>query len=82
MSKKSEPREAGPSSAGQSGADQGLPDTAEANSESVKELVDEGQSFEAGVVEGVEDAPEPDVAEVRTRQVPEDDVPPEYLDQK
>jgi len=47
----------------------------------VKELIEEGQSFEANVVEGVEGAPEPDVAEVRTRQVPEDDVPPEYLDQ-
>jgi len=68
-------------SAGQSGDDQGLPDNAEADSESVKELADEGQSFEADAVEAVEEAPEPDVAEVTTRQVPEDDVPPEYLDQ-
>lgn len=81
MNKRNEPIEKGPNSAGQSGADQGLPDTAEADSESVKELVDEGQYFESGVVEGVENAPEPDVAEVRTRQVPEDDVPAEYLDQ-
>jgi hypothetical protein len=28
----------------------------------------------------VENAPDPDVAEVHTRQVPEDDVPSEYLD--
>jgi len=28
----------------------------------------------------VEDAPDPDVAEVHTKQVPEDDVPAEYLD--
>jgi len=28
----------------------------------------------------VEDAPDADVAEVHTRQVPEDDVPPEYLE--
>jgi len=39
----------------------------------------EGQSFEAEVTSGVEDAPDPDVAEVHTKQVPEDDVPPEYL---
>jgi hypothetical protein len=31
------------------------------------------------VVAGIEDAPDPDVAEVKTREVPEDDVPSEYL---
>jgi hypothetical protein len=79
MKRQNEPND--PNSGGQSGADQGLPDAAEADSESVKELVEEGQSFEAGVINGVENAPDPDVSEVRTRQVPEDDVPPEYLDQ-
>ena len=69
----------GPGSAGQSGDTQGLPDVAEAGSESVEELVEEGQSFEAGVIAGVEDAPDPDVAEVHTKEVPEDDVPSEYL---
>ena len=69
----------GPESAGQSGDTQGLSDVSEASSESVLELVEEGQFFEAEAVGGVEDAPDPDVAEVRTRQVPEDDVPPEYL---
>ena len=68
----------GPGSAGQSGDTQGLSDVAEADSESVQELVEEGQSFEAEVISGVEDAPDPDVAEVRTKQVPEDDVPSEY----
>jgi hypothetical protein len=48
----------------------------------VRELADEGQYFEAGVIEGVENAPDPDVSEVRTRQVPEDDVPQEYLDEE
>ncbi|MGB7761117.1 MAG: hypothetical protein WBL61_14880 [Bryobacteraceae bacterium] len=67
-------------SAGQSGDTQGLPDVAEAGSESVEELIEEGQSYEAEAIGGVEDAPEPDVAEVRTRQVPEDDVPAEYLE--
>src|SRR6476620_6213581 len=69
----------GPGSAGQYGDTQGLSDEAEADSESVLELVEEGQSFEAEVVSGVEDAPDPDVAEVHTKQVPEDDVPSEYL---
>lgn len=70
----------GPGSAGQSGDTQGLSDVAEAGSESVEELVEEGQSFEAEVIGGVEDAPDADVAEVHTKQVPEDDVPSEYLD--
>jgi hypothetical protein len=70
----------GPDSAGQSGDTQGLSDTAEADAESVAELVEEGQSFEAEAIGGVEDAPDADVAEVHTKQVPEDDVPPEYLE--
>jgi hypothetical protein len=68
----------GPDSAGQSGDTQGLSDVAEADSESVEELLEEGQSFEAEVISGVENAPDADVSEVHTRQVPEDDVPTEY----
>src|ERR1017187_5902721 len=68
----------GPGSAGQSGDTQGLSDVAEAGSESVVELVEEGQSFEAEAIEGVEDAPDGDVAEVTTKEVPQDDVPSEY----
>jgi hypothetical protein len=71
----------GADSAGQSGDTQGLSDVAEAGPESVKELIEEGQSFEAEVTSGVEDAPDADVAEVHTKQVPEDDVPSEYLEQ-
>jgi hypothetical protein len=71
----------GTGSAGQSGDTQGLSDLAEAGPESVEELLEEGQSFEAEAIEGVEDAPDPDVAEVHTKQVPEDDVPEEYLNQ-
>jgi hypothetical protein len=70
----------GSDAAGQSGDAQGLQDVAEAGSESVKELLEEGQSFEAEAIGGVEDAPEADVAEVHTRQVPQDDVPGEYLE--
>jgi hypothetical protein len=71
----------GPDSAGQSGDDQGLSDTAEADSESVTELLEEGQSLEASIVSGVEAASDGDeVKEVRTKQFPEDDVPLEYQD--
>jgi hypothetical protein len=70
----------GPSSAGQSGDTQGLSDVEEADSESVVELLEEGQSYEAEVISGIENAPDADVSEVHTRQVPEDDVPEEYLE--
>ncbi|MDP8989193.1 MAG: hypothetical protein M3N41_03835 [Acidobacteriota bacterium] len=69
----------GPDSAGQSGDTQGLSEEAGADSESVSELVEEGSFFEADVVSGMENIPAGDVKEVRTRQVPEDDVPGEYL---
>jgi N utilization substance protein A len=42
----------------------------EASSESVEELVDEGQYFEAEVVDGVENAPPADVAEVTIHERP------------
>lgn len=66
--------------AGQAGNLQGLPDTADADSESVDELLEEGNSFEAGIIKGVEDAADADRGEVRTHEVLEDDVPEEYLD--
>lgn len=64
----------------QSGDTQGLSNRPGADSESVKELEEEGQYFEAEVVEGVEDAPVADAGPIKTREVPEDDVPEEYLD--
>lgn len=73
-------KQGGPGSAGQSGDTQGLPNREEGDSESVEELLEEGQSFEAEAILGVEDAPDADVAEVHTKQTPEDDVPSEYLD--
>ncbi len=72
--------ELGANSAGQSGAIQQMPNAAEADSESVEELAEEGNAFEADAVEGVEDAKDPDVSEITTREVPEDDVPAEYRD--
>ena len=65
--------ELGPASAGQSGDLQQLSDVADADSESVEELVEEGNAFEVEAVEGVKDAKPPDVSEVRTREVPEDE---------
>jgi hypothetical protein len=65
----------------QSGDLQGLSDAESADSESVDELIEEGNAFEAGVVSGVEDAGDRDEKAVRTREVPEDDVPSEYLDE-
>lgn len=71
--------EIGPDAAGQSGDIQQMSNIADADSESVEELAEEGNAFEADAVEGVEDAPPADEAEVTTREVPEDDVPEEYL---
>jgi N utilization substance protein A len=66
----------------ESGDDQGLDSEAEASSESVQELVDEGQYFEAEVVDGVENVPPADEAEVHTHERPEvqgESVPDEEL---
>jgi hypothetical protein len=68
----------GARSAGQAGDTQGISAAVRTDSESVEELLEEGQSFEAEVVAGVENAPEPGESEVRTKEVPEDDVPEEY----
>jgi hypothetical protein len=67
----------------QSGDLQGLYGRSEsADSQSVDELLDEGNAFEADAVLGVENADLADEKEVRTHQVPEDDVPEEYLDKE
>lgn len=50
------------------------------DSESAEELLEEGQAFEAGIISGVEDAPDADKSEVTTHEVPQDDVPGEYDD--
>ena len=64
----------------QSGDLQGLSRAESADSESVDELLEEGNAFEAEAVMGVENADLADEKEVRTHEVPEDDVPAEYLD--
>ena len=61
---------------------EGLSSQAEASGESVEELVEEGQYFEAEVVDGVENAPPADEAEVTTHERPSvenENVPDEEL---
>ena len=70
----------GPDSAGQSGDVTGLEEEPEASSDSVEDLVETGQYYEAEVVEGIEDAPPADEAEVTTHERPageNEDVPDE-----
>jgi hypothetical protein len=81
MARKKHRMQPNPLAAGQSGGNQELSDSETVDSESVEELVDEGNAFEAGVVSGVENAKDPSVSEVGTREFPEDDVPEEYLNQ-
>jgi hypothetical protein len=67
--------------AGAGGGDYGGVSTVEGvDSESADELLEEGQTFEAGIVSGVEDAPDADQGPVRTHEVSQDDVPEEYDD--
>jgi len=75
-----EPKGLGARSGGQSGDLQGLRNRGGSDSESVDELLEEGNAFEAEAVKGVEDADDADEQEVRTHEVPEDDVPEEYED--
>jgi len=64
----------------QAGDLRGLSRTEQSDSESVEELAEEGNLFEAGAVAGVEQADDADEKEVHTHEVLEDDVPEEYLD--
>ena len=65
------PEGQGARSGGQSGDLQGLSNVEGADSESVDELLEEGNAFEADVVMGVEDAEDADGGEViRTHEVP------------
>lgn len=74
-----DPGEAGPDSGGQSGDVQGLSDIADAADESVEELADTGQDYEADVMEGVEDAADHPERPVHTHEDrnPASDVRPE-----
>jgi hypothetical protein len=61
-------RGTGSAAAGQSGDLQGLPRDAVGDSESVEELIEEGQAHEAELVSGVENAPGPEQGEVHTHE--------------
>src|ERR1700743_656534 len=63
-----------------SGDLQGISSVEDVDSESEDELLEEGQSFEAGIVSGVERAGDEE-SEVVTHEVLEDDVPREYDDE-
>jgi len=67
----------GTGAAGQSGDLQGLSRSTDVDSESVEELIEEGQAFEADAISGVENAPDPDQGEVRTHERPQDELPVE-----
>src|SRR5882762_8243448 len=62
----------GSRSGAQSGDLQGLRGIESADSESVDELLEEGNAFEASVVTGVEDAQDNQEREVHTHEVPQD----------
>ena len=74
----------GAESGGQSGDLQGLSRREDVDSESVDELLEEGQSWEASAISGVEDAEDEDgnPREVHTHEVLEDDVPEEYDEER
>jgi N utilization substance protein A len=74
----------GPDSGGMSGDVEGLNEEAEASDQSVEELVEDGQYFEAEVIDGVENAPNADEGEVHVHERPETpsdrlDIPDEEL---
>jgi len=62
-----------------SGDLQGLSTTEYDDSESVSELIEEGQDLEAELIEGVEEAPDADQGDVRVHKAPQKDVP-DYKD--
>ena len=63
-----DPEELASDSAGQSGDAQGLSQTADVDEESVAELAETDQAYEAEVVEGVKDAGDHPERPVQTRE--------------
>jgi hypothetical protein len=77
----SDPGQVGSESGGQSGDAQGLPGASEVTDESVEELAEDDQAYEAEVVEGVEEAGDHPERPVRThedrRPAHESELPPD-----
>ena len=73
-----DPGQVGPESAGQSGDSQSLSHVADSNEESIEELSDTEQAFEAEAVEGSEDAADHPERPVHTHEEygRPDDLPP------
>jgi hypothetical protein len=71
-------RDEGSLRAGQSGDLQGLSDVEDADSESVDELLEDGQSYEAEIVEGVEDVEDEKEVPRRGRTETEGEPPEDY----
>ena len=65
-----------------SGDLQGLPEIEHLDSENLHELLEEGNAFEANVLVGVQDAEDNEGKEIHTHELPEDDVPGEYVDEE
>ena len=65
-----------------SGDLQGLPEIEHLESENLRELLEEGNGFEANVLAGVQDAEDNEGKEIHTHEVPEDDVRGEYVDEE
>ncbi len=63
-----ESEQLGPGSAGQSGDNQGLSSVADAGPQSVQELVETGQDYEAEIIKGVEDAADHPEKPLHTRE--------------
>jgi hypothetical protein len=63
-----DPEELASDSAGQSGDAQGLSQTADADEESVEELAETDQAYEAEAVDGLEDAADHPERPVQTRE--------------
>jgi hypothetical protein len=64
----SDPGQVGAASGGQSGGAQGLSQLEDVNEESVEELAEADQSYEASVIEGVEDAADHPERSLRPRE--------------
>jgi len=71
-----EPSGRGPRTGGQSGDIQALPTLEESGPESVRELAEEGQDYEAELISGVESVPDADQGEIRPRGMRENNFPP------
>ena len=72
----------GPRAGGQSGDIQGLRSLEESGPESVEELAEEGQDYEAELISGVENVPDADEGEIVTGRKRGNNFPPESAEKE